>query len=101
MNAHHSLRPRRVLVLGGAGYIGSHAVLALNAAGYSVAVFDNLSTGFRSAVPAHVAFYEGDIGDSEFLGAVLKQGRFDAIMHFAASLIVHASVGDPLKYDTN
>ena len=101
MNAHQPIGSRRVLVLGGAGYIGSHAVLALDAAGYRVSVLDNLSTGFRSAVPANVPFYEGDIGDTAFLDAVLKTGKFDAIMHFAASLIVPESVSDPLKYYHN
>jgi UDP-glucose 4-epimerase len=101
MNVHRSIIPRRILVLGGAGYIGSHAVLALDAAGYRVSVIDNLSTGFRSAVPPQVDFFEGDIGDQAFLAGVLKTGRFDAIMHFAASLIVPESVSDPLKYYHN
>ncbi len=101
MNSHQSFARRRVLVLGGAGYIGSHAVLALEAAGYQVTVLDNLSTGFRSAVPSHVIFHEADIGDQDYLATVLRKGRFDAIMHFAASLIVPESVSDPLKYYHN
>ena len=77
---------RHVLVLGGAGYIGSHAILALDAAGYRVSVLDNLSTGVRSAVPRHMPFYHGDIGDQALLARVLRYRPISAIMHFAASL---------------
>lgn len=95
------LRARRVLVLGGAGYIGSHTVLALRQASCDVVVLDNLSTGFRSAVPEGVRFHEGDIGDRAFLKSILEGGQFDAIVHFAASLIVPESVENPLKYYHN
>ena len=90
-----------VLVTGGAGYIGSHAVLALRDAGYKVAVLDNLTTGFRWAVPDGVAFIEGDIGDVDFVGDVLDEHRVGAILHFAGSIIVPESVGNPLKYYRN
>jgi len=90
-----------VLVTGGAGYIGSHAVLALLDAGWPVAVIDNLSTGFRFAVPEAVAFYEGDIGDSKLLGRIFSEQNTGAIMHFAGSIIVPESVDNPLKYYDN
>ncbi len=99
----HSKPP--VLVTGGAGYIGSHAVLALKDAGWPVAVIDNLSTGFRFAIPDGVAFYEGDIADSDLLALIFaEQGMGSgqgAIMHFAGSIIVPESVADPLKYYHN
>ncbi len=101
MNAAGAGDARHVLVLGGAGYIGSHAVLALEAAGYRVSVIDDLSTGFRSAVPSHVDFHEGDIGDRALLAAVFAADKPDAVMHFAGSLIVPESVVDPLKYYHN
>ncbi len=90
-----------VLVTGGAGYIGSHAVLALADAGWDVAVIDNLTTGFRFAVPEHVPFYEGDIEDAELLARIFEEQSIGAIMHFAGSIVVPESVEDPLKYYHN
>lgn len=90
-----------VLVTGGAGYIGSHAVLALRDAGYPVAVIDNLTTGFRFAVPDGVAFYEGDIEDGALLARIFAEQGIRAVMHFAGSIIVPESVENPLKYYHN
>ena len=90
-----------VLVTGGAGYIGSHAVLALLDAGWSVAVIDNLTTGFRFAVPEAVAFYEGDIEDRDLLARIIAEQGIGAIMHFAGSIVVPESVENPLKYYHN
>ena len=90
-----------VLVTGGAGYIGSHAVLALQDAGWPVAVIDNLTTGFDWAVPASVPFHFGDIEDRALLGEILKAQGIGAIMHFAGSVVVPESVSDPLKYYYN
>ena len=90
-----------VLVTGGAGYIGSHAVLALSDAGHPVAVIDNLTTGFRFAVPEGVAFYEGDIEDGGLLARIFAEQGIRAIMHFAGSIIVPESVENPLKYYHN
>jgi UDP-glucose 4-epimerase len=90
-----------VLVTGGAGYIGSHAVLALTDAGWPVAVIDNLVTGFRWAVPDGVPFYEGDIEDAALLARIFAEQRIGAVMHFAGSVVVPESVSDPLKYYHN
>ncbi len=90
-----------VLVTGGAGYIGSHAVLALKDAGWNVAVIDNLITGFRWAVPDDVAFYEGDIADGDLLARIIAEQKIGAILHFAGSVVVPESVSDPLKYYSN
>jgi len=90
-----------VLVTGGAGYIGSHAVLALLDAGWPVAVIDNLTTGFRWAVPEGVAFYEGDIEDGALLARIFAEQNTGAVMHFAGSIIVPESVENPLKYYHN
>ena len=95
-----SARPR-VLVTGGAGYIGSHAVLALRDAGWDVAVIDNLTTGFRFAVPDDVPLYEGDIEDAELLARIFAEQGIGAIMHFAGSIVVPESVEHPLKYYHN
>jgi len=93
--------PFSVLVTGGAGYIGSHAVLALLDRGWPVAVIDDLSTGFRFAVPDGVAFYHGDIADQALLARIFAEQGTRAIMHFAGSIIVPESVSDPLKYYGN
>ena len=90
-----------VLVTGGAGYIGSHAVLALQDAGWPVAVIDNLTTGFRFALPEGVPLYEGDIADAELLARIFAEQGTGAIMHFAGSIVVPESVADPLKYYHN
>ena len=90
-----------VLVTGGAGYIGSHAVLALKDAGWPVAVIDNLTTGFRFAVPDGVAFYQGDIEDGALLARIFAEQGIRAVMHFAGSIIVPESVENPLKYYHN
>lgn len=90
-----------VLVTGGAGYIGSHAVLALRDAGWPVVVLDNLVTGFRWAVPDDVGFEEGDVGDAARVGEVLKRHNIGAIVHFAGSVVVPESVENPLKYYRN
>ena len=90
-----------VLVTGGAGYIGSHAVLALRDAGWPVAVIDNLTTGFRFAVPEDVAFYEGDIEDAALLARIFAEQATQAVMHFAGSIVVPESVENPLKYYHN
>lgn len=94
-------RKLNILVTGGAGYIGSHAVLALIDAGYNPVVIDNLVTGFRWAVPAEISFYEGDISDSELVQRIIFDSRIDAIMHFAGSVVVPESVENPLKYYLN
>ncbi|WP_446655554.1 UDP-glucose 4-epimerase GalE [Blastomonas sp.] len=92
---------RSVLVTGGAGYIGSHAVLALKDAGWKVAVIDNLVTGFRWAVPDDLPFYEGDIADGDLLARIIAEQKIGAILHFAGSVVVPESVSDPLKYYSN
>ena len=90
-----------VLVTGGAGYIGSHAVLALLDAGWPVVVLDNLSTGFDWAVPAGATLVRGDVGDQPLVEQVLRDHGIGAIMHFAGSIIVPESVENPLKYYSN
>ena len=95
------VRKLPVLVTGGAGYIGSHAVLALLDARWPVAVIDNLSTGFRFAVPQGVPFYHGDIADRDLLARIFAEQGTGAVMHFAGSVVVPESVADPLKYYDN
>jgi UDP-glucose 4-epimerase len=90
-----------VLVTGGAGYIGSHAVLALRDAGWDVSVIDDLSNGTRRVVPDGVPFFEGDIADRALVGRVLREQRIGAVMHFAGSIVVPESVEQPLEYYAN
>jgi UDP-glucose 4-epimerase len=90
-----------VLVLGGAGYIGSHAVYQLIDRSFSVVVVDNLQTGHKAAVHAKAAFYEGDIRDKAFLQGVFAKENIDAVIHFAANSLVGESMTQPLKYFNN
>ena len=91
----------RVMVTGGAGYIGSHAVLALLDAGHEVVVLDNLVTGFDWAVDPRAALVVGNVADDELVRATLRDRNVRAIMHFAGSVVVPESVTDPLKYYRN
>lgn len=90
----------RVLVTGGAGYIGSQTAKALASSGHQVIVLDNLVTGHREAVKWG-PFVEGDLGDKELLPKVFKEHRIEAVLHFAASLLVGESVKNPQKYFWN
>jgi UDP-glucose 4-epimerase len=90
-----------VLVTGGAGYIGSHMVRELLDAGEQIIVIDNLSTGFRSAVPDGVTLIIGDTGDQILVSRLVREYGIKAIIHFAGSLIVPDSVRDPLVYYRN
>ena len=90
-----------VLVTGGAGYIGSHAVLALLDAGWPVAVLDDESNGTRALVPEGVAYVKGSIADRPLVASLLREHGIGAILHFAGSMMVAESVTDPLKYYAN
>ncbi|MEM9025622.1 MAG: UDP-glucose 4-epimerase GalE [Verrucomicrobiota bacterium] len=91
----------KVLVVGGAGYIGSHCVRALQAAGHTPVVLDNLVYGHRSAVSAEIPFYEVDLGNQAAVSEVLKKEDIDVVMHFAAYAYVGESVTEPYKYYDN
>jgi len=90
-----------VVVTGGAGYIGSHAVLAFREAAYPVVVVDDLSTGRCDSLPEDVLFIEGDAGDAELIGRVIREHGVGAVVHFAGSIVIPESVADPLKYYRN
>jgi UDP-glucose 4-epimerase len=90
-----------VLVTGGAGYIGSHAVLALLDAGWPVVVIDNLTTGFEWAIPKGAIFQKGDIADQPLVAKLIADHQITAIIHFAGSIVVPESVEQPLKYYEN
>jgi len=92
----------KVLVTGGAGYVGSHAVRALCDAGHAAIVLDNLCNGHATAVDPRARLVRGDVADETLCGSLLASERFDAVMHFAAYIEVGESVQDPLKfYDNN
>ncbi len=94
------MKPLNILVVGGCGYIGTHMIKALLAAGHHPVTLDNLSSGHRSLLPGG-DFIEGDIGDTALLDGIFTSRRIDAVMHFAAFIEVGESVQDPLKYYGN
>ncbi|MBQ6686727.1 MAG: UDP-glucose 4-epimerase GalE [Firmicutes bacterium] len=90
-----------ILVLGGAGYIGSHTVYELIDNGYDVVIADNLETGYKAAVHPKARFYQGDIRSREFIDSVFDQEKIDGVIHFAANSLVGESMTKPLKYYDN
>ena len=91
----------KLLVLGGAGYIGSHTATELLDNGHEVVIADNLVTGYREAIPEKATFYLGDLRDKDFLVDLLTKEKVDAVIHFAAFSLVGESVTNPLKYYEN
>src|SRR6202050_5490364 len=96
----NTVSQKAILITGGAGYIGSHVLLQLQARGERAVVLDNLTTGFRQAV-RDAPLIVGDVGDRDLVGGVLREHDIDTVMHFAANTIVPESVRDPLKYYAN
>ncbi|MDF4766592.1 GDP-mannose 4,6-dehydratase, partial [Vibrio parahaemolyticus] len=90
-----------ILICGGAGYIGSHAVKKLVDEGLSVVVVDNLQTGHEDAITEGAKFYNGDLRDKAFLRDVFTQENIEAVMHFAADSLVGVSMEKPLQYYNN
>ncbi|MCI2105665.1 MAG: UDP-glucose 4-epimerase GalE [Intestinimonas sp.] len=90
-----------ILVLGGAGYIGSHTVYQLIDSGRDVVVVDNLATGHREAVHPKARFYQGDLHDRAFLDSIFQKEKIDGVIHFAAYSLVGESMTNPLKYYDN
>src|SRR5689334_4188710 len=90
-----------ILITGGAGYIGSHMVLAALAGGEEVVVLDNLSTGVEALVPSEAHLHRGDVGDQALLQKLFRLHRISAVIHFAGSIVVPESVEKPLAYYDN
>lgn len=91
----------KILITGGAGYIGSHMVRTLGEmGGHDIIVYDNLSTGHRESV-LYGSLVEGDLADSNTLNTLFKKEQFDAVLHFAAHIVVPESLIDPIKYYRN
>jgi UDP-glucose 4-epimerase len=102
MHQRKELMPQEaVLVTGGAGYIGSHAVLALKEKGLQPVVVDNLSTGNRALVPDDVPFYKGWVGDRDVIARIFAEHDISSLMHFAGSIVVPESIEKPLEYYAN
>lgn len=95
------MKKMKILVLGGAGYIGSHTVYELIDNGYDVVIADNLETGHIEAVHPKAKFYQGDIRDRAFVDKVFQSEKIDAVIHFAANSLVGESMVNPLKYYDN
>ncbi|WOO87038.1 UDP-glucose 4-epimerase GalE [Mollicutes bacterium LVI A0039] len=92
---------KTILIIGGAGYVGSHQVKLMCNKGYEVIVVDNLNTGFRDAVDGRAKFYLGDLRDYEFMTKIFVDHKIDAVIHFAALSLVGESVEKPLEYFDN
>ena len=90
-----------ILVLGGAGYIGSHTVYQLIENGKEVVIVDNLQTGFKELIHPKAKFYQGDLRDKTFLNNVFEQEKIDGVIHFAANSLVGVSMKEPLEYYDN
>lgn len=90
-----------ILVLGGAGYIGSHTVYELIDQGHDVVIVDNLQTGFKELIHPKAKFYQGDLRDKEFLNEVFDREAIDGVIHFAANSLVGISMKEPLEYYDN
>ncbi len=90
-----------VLVTGGAGYIGSHVALALQAAGYGVIIIDNLTTGHQSLVPPGTRFIMGDLKQTELLNKIMSEYKISAVLHLAASALLGESFRMPIEYYAN
>lgn len=91
----------KILLTGGAGYIGSHTAWEAIDAGIEVVILDNLSTGVQRNCPSDAKFYEGDVGDASLLDRIFSKEHFDAIIHFAGSIVVPESVEKPIDYYQN